>query len=47
MDQHIDRVMAARRRSRRLGLLIQLPVAALVLWSLQAIVIGDTVRSTE
>ena len=42
MDQHIDRVMAARRRSRRLGLLIQLPVAALVLWSLQAIVIGDT-----
>lgn len=35
-------VMARRRRSRRFSLLFQAGIAALVLWSLEAIVIGDT-----
>jgi len=34
--------MARRRRSRRIGLVIQALIALLVLWSLEAIVVGDT-----
>jgi len=42
MDALTIVTIAKRRRSRRLGLAIQLAILALVLWSLEAIVVGDT-----
>lgn len=42
LEMRTAEVMARRRRSRRCGLAVQTLIALLVLWSLTAIIVGDT-----
>ena len=41
-DAHVERIAAWRGRSRRLRYAIYFVVAALIAWSIEAIVVGDT-----
>lgn len=41
-DDHVDRLVGARRRARRLRYALYLVIAAIVAWSVEAIIVGDT-----